>query len=290
MPRRIGHEGQDCTPPGVPPAPNARRAAEEGDRRARAATSAARTRSAPRASAEPLVELSDSAARGGAALDCLCRRHRRSRRHGPARRRRLACATISGSARRTPRRARGAVGRAARRKCTPGVPWHVSGSLLGLDIGARAARAAAAELRARPRGAEAHVERARHLRAQRLAAEPVRLCATPIAIAIADGDRHAAARRVAALDGDGAGAGRVADELSMEGWRRRARALDADARAGSRRVDVFADRGAGARRRPRRPISTRWGMAMLGVDGCVCSRLDARRAAGRRCSGGRSSA
>src|SRR5439155_789054 len=78
--------------------------------------------------------------------------------------------------------------------------------------------------------------------------------------------------RIAAMIGDAAAFDRVADELSMEGWRRRAlrwMLAHETERVGAMfsLTEVLALGGGFV------PELHRWGMSMLGVEGCPCSRL-----------------
>jgi hypothetical protein len=152
---------------------------------------------------------------------------------------------------------------------TPGVPWHVSGSLLGLDIGL-------AQLALR----RVNVDRV--LEAPKLTSNERDTFALSVSLmnpfALRDADPEAIAdaiergrARVAALPGDVAALDRVVDELSMEGWRRRAvrwmvtheserlplmfSATELFALGGGHATDLDA-----------------WGMATL-AQGCICSRL-----------------
>jgi hypothetical protein len=152
---------------------------------------------------------------------------------------------------------------------TPGVPWHVSGSVLGLDIGL-------AQLALR----RVNVDRV--LEAPKLTSNERETFALSVSLmnpfALRDPDREVIAdavergrARVAALARDGEALDHVAEELSMEPWRRRAvrwmlthesdrlplmfSATELLALGGGRAADLDA-----------------WGMATL-AQGCVCSRL-----------------
>ena len=112
---------------------------------------------------------------------------------------------------------------------TPGLPWHVSGSLLGLDVGL-------APLALRRLNFE------RVLEAPKLTSNERDTFALSVSLlnpfALRDADRDAIAdaiargqRRLGALRNGGQAAARaaaesafdaIADELSIEGWRRRA--------------------------------------------------------------------
>jgi len=166
-----------------------------------------------------------------------------------------------------------------RPEVTPGIPWHVSGSLLGLDIGL-------APLSLRRLNYE------RVLEAPRLTSNERDTFALSVSLlnpfVLRDADRDAIAdaiargqRRIGALRNGGQPAARaeaesafdaIAEELTIEGWRRRAvrwmLAHEPDrvpsmfsltevlALGGGRAADLHA-----------------WGMSMLAVQGCVCSRL-----------------
>ena len=155
-----------------------------------------------------------------------------------------------------------------RQEVTPGVPWHVAGSLLGLDIALAHARAAARRHRSRARGAEADVERARHLRGERLAARSVSTCATPTAT-------RSPTRSHAAASG-----WRTGSRQSRRDRQRAARSTPPGVARWVGRWRTDAGSGSmfsltellGARRRPARRFRP-WGMGVLSVEGCVCSRL-----------------
>ena len=151
-----------------------------------------------------------------------------------------------------------------RPEVTPGVPWHVNGSLLGLDI-------ALAPLALRRLNFD------RVLEAPKLTSNERDTFALSVSLlnpfnlrdadrdAIVDGRRAGPpARRRSDLARDrgvagGSGGGirpRSPTRSAMEGWRRRAVRWMLAHEARSRGRHVFADRAARARRRPRRPIST----------------------------------
>jgi hypothetical protein len=167
-----------------------------------------------------------------------------------------------------------------RPEVTPGVPWHVNGSLLGLDI-------ALAPLALRRLNYE------RVLEAPKLTSNERDSFALSVSLMnpfhLRDADRDAIAdaigrgrRRVAGLrtvNATGATAtaaeaafGGVADEISMEGWRRRAIRWML-AHEGDRVPTMFSATellvlGGG------RPADfDAWGMAMVTAQGCACSRL-----------------
>jgi hypothetical protein len=162
-----------------------------------------------------------------------------------------------------------------RSEVTPGVPWHVTGSLLGLDIGL-------AQLALRRLNFE------RVLEAPRLTSNERDSFALSVSLLnpfdLRDADRDAIAdaiargrQRVAAMVSASRAAGdstadRLADELSLENVRRRAikwmlahgsrdvasmfSATELLALGGGRLADLHA-----------------WGMSMLTWKGCVCSSL-----------------
>ena len=166
-----------------------------------------------------------------------------------------------------------------RPEVTPGVPWHVNGSLLGLDI-------ALAPLALRRLNFE------RVLEAPKLTSNERDSFALSVSLLnpfnLRDADRDAIVeavargrQRVAALTSRvtpaspadrEAAFNRVADEISMEGWRRRAvrwmLSHEADRVAGMFSATELLALGGG------RPADfDAWGMSMLTVQGCVCSRL-----------------
>src|SRR5262249_18124221 len=133
LPKRLDRDGEETTPPGVAPAPNARdtlrRLTEELSRDVRNKD----VKRVARVS-EPLLELSDSvlanvllsiayAAEVGDPDGTVLLAEDVSRRHD-----------FGFNAREAEMRLRAAWA-VPRVEVTPGLPWHVSGSLLGLDIG-----------------------------------------------------------------------------------------------------------------------------------------------------------
>jgi hypothetical protein len=161
----------------------------------------------------------------------------------------------------------------------PGVPWHIGGSILGLDIGL-------AQLSLRRLNFE------RVLEAPRLTSNERDTFALSVSLlnpfTLRDADRDAIAdavargqRRLGALRNGGQAAARtaaehafdaIADELAIEGWRRRAvrwmLAHEADRVASMFSLTEVLTLGGG------RPADFRaWGMSMLAVQGCACSRL-----------------
>ncbi len=277
LPRRIGRDNQDPAPPGVPLAPNAREALRKVTEELARDVRNKDLKHVARA-VEPLIELSDTvladvllsiayAADVGDPEGTVLLADDVSRRHD-----------FGFNARDTETRLRltWAVPRA---EVAPGAPWHVTGSLLGLDIGL-------APLALR------RVNFERVLEAPKLTSNERDTFAQSVSLlnpfALRDRDRDAIAdaiargqRRIGALRNSGQAAARttaasafdaVADELSIEGWRRRAvqwmLVHEADrvpamfsltellALGGGRAADLHA-----------------WGMSMLTVQGCVCSRL-----------------
>jgi hypothetical protein len=162
---------------------------------------------------------------------------------------------------------------------TPGVPWHVSGSMLGLDIGL-------APLALRRLNFE------RVLEAPKLTSNERDTFALSVSLlnpfVLHDADRDAIAdavasgqRRIGALRNGGQAAARtaadsafnaIADELSLEGWRRRAVRWmlihEADRVPQMFSLTELLTLGGG-----RAAALHPWGMAMTTVQGCVCSRL-----------------
>ena len=267
VPRRIGHNGQDSTPVGLSPPESAtdalRRAIDELARhmRSKDVKRAARV-------AEPLIELSDRlladallsiayAADLGDPDGAVLLADDVSRRHD-----------FGFGARDAEVRGRTPWG-VPHPEVTPGVPWHVSGSVLGLDIGL-------AQLALR----RVNVDRV--LEAPKLTSNERDTFALSVSLmnpfALRDADREAIAdaiergrARVTALPGSLAALDRVVEELSMEGWRRRAvrwmlthesdrlllmfSATELFVLGGGHAADLDA-----------------WGMATL-AQGCICSRL-----------------
>jgi len=276
IPRRIGHDAADTTPPGVPPPPNAaeavRKVLDELTRhiRARDLKRAARmgeslSQLADFLLAQTLPSLAYAADVGdpdGAVLlaDDVSRRHDFGFGSKDAEVRLRSAWAVP------------------RPEVTPGVPWHVNGSLLGLDI-------ALAPLALRRLNFE------RVLAAPKLTSNERDSFALSVSLLnpfdLRDADRDAIVdavgrgrQRVAALTSGPAAAPadreaafqRIADEISMEGWRRRAvrwmLAREADRVAGMFSATELLALGGG------RPADFHaWGMSMLTVQGCACSRL-----------------
>ena len=157
-----------------------------------------------------------------------------------------------------------------RQDVTPGMPWRVSGSLLGLDVGL-----AGLVLR--------RVNFERVLEAPRITSNERETFAlsvsliNPFALRDADLDTIAEAiargrRRVQALAADGHDLDPLADEIRLEGWRRRALrwtvANEPDRVIGLMTLTELLALGGG-----RIDTLNAWGMSALGLDGCICSRL-----------------
>jgi len=157
-----------------------------------------------------------------------------------------------------------------RPEVTQGVSWHVSGSRLGLDIGL-------AQLALRRLNYERVLEAPKLTSNERDTFALSVSLLNPFDLRDADRDRIADAidrgrSRIASVIGDAAAFDRVAGELSMEGWRRRALrwmlAHETD-RVGAMfsLTEVLALGGGYV------PELHRWGMSMLAAEGCPCSGL-----------------
>ena len=162
---------------------------------------------------------------------------------------------------------------------TPGVPWHVSGSLLGLDIGL-------ASLALRRLNFERVLEAPRLTSNERDTLALSVSLLNPFTLRDADRDAIAAAvargqRRIGALRNNGQAAARaaadaaleaIADELAIEGWRRRAlrwmAVHEADRVPAMFSLTEILALGGGAL-----ADLQMWGMSMLTIEGCPCSRL-----------------
>lgn len=277
LPRRIASDGDDTTPPGVAAAPNGREALRKiieelgKDVRGKDVKRSARQ-------AEPLLELSDTvlarvllsiayAADLGDPDGTVLLAEDVSRRHD-----------FGFYARDADSRTR-LTWALPRVDVTPGQPWHVSGSLLGLDVGL-------AQLALRRLNFE------RVLEAPRITSNERDTFAISVSLlnpfVLRDADRDAIAdavargqRRVGALRNGGQASARaaadaafdsIADELELEGWRRRAirwmLVHEADRVPAMFSLTEVLELGGG--RAPRLDV---WGMSMVTVDGCVCSRL-----------------
>jgi hypothetical protein len=277
LPRRLGRENEETAPPGVAPAPNARevlrKLTEElaKDVRNKDIKRVARV-------AAPLLELSDTvladvllsiayAADVGDPDGTVMLAEDVSRRHD-----------FGLGARESEMRLRLAWS-VPRVEVTPGLPWHVSGSLLGLDIGL-------AQLALRRLNFE------RVLEAPKLTSNERDTFAIGVSLlnpfTLRDADRDAIAdavaaghRRLGALRNGGQAAGRaaadaafdaIAEELSIEGWRRRSvrwmLVHEADHVPSMFSLTEVLTLGGG-----RAAALHAWGMSMLIAEGCVCSRL-----------------
>ena len=277
LPRRAGREHEDTAPPGIPAAPNGRDALHKvteeltRDVRNKDVKHVARVAGA-------LVEISDSvladvllsiayAADLGDPDGTVLLADDVSRRHD------FGFNSRDGDSR---LRLAWSVPRA---EVTPGVPWHVTGSLLGLDIGL-------SHLALR----RLNVERV--LEAPRLTSNERDTFALSVSVLnpfrLRDADRDTIAdaiargqRRLGALRNGGQAAARaaaeaaldvIADELAIEGWRRRALrwmlAHETDKVPSMFSLTEVLTLGGG-----KRDDLQAWGMSMVTVGGCPCSRL-----------------
>jgi hypothetical protein len=269
IPRRVGHEATEVTPAGVATAPNAREPLRKvlddltRDVRNKDAKRAARA-------ADALAELADTVTAqillsiayaadvgdpGGTVLlaDDVSQRH-----------------DFGFGGKDTDMRLRMAWAM-PRVDVNPGIPWHVSGSLLGLDIGL-------GSLALRRLNFE------RVLEAPRLTSNERDAFAISVSLMnpfeLRDADRDAITdglargrRRVGALAAtDLAAVDRIADDLAMEGARRRAVrwmvAHEKDRVAGLFSATELLVLGGGDLNR-----LNAWGMSMVTADGCACLRL-----------------
>ena len=276
LPRRIGRT-EDTAPPGVSPPPNVREALRKvteeltRDVRNKDINHVARA-------AEPLVELSDAvladvllsiayAADVGDPDGTVLLADDVSRRHDFGFNARDAD---------TRQRLAWAVPRA---EVAPGAPWHVSGSLLGLDIGL-------APLALRRLNFERVLEPPKLTSNERDTFALSVSLLNPFALRDADRDAIADAiargqRRIGALRSGAQAAARaaaasaldaIADELSIEGWRRRALRWMLANEAG-RVPSMFSLTEMLVLGGGRAADLHAWGMSMVTVQGCVCSRL-----------------
>jgi hypothetical protein len=277
LPRRLGRDNEETAPPGVSPSPNPRDALRKVTEEL---TKDVRNKDLKRVAraAEPLIELSDTvladvllsiayAAAVGDPDGTVLLAEDVSRRHD-----------FGFNARDADQRLHLAWG-VPRAEVNPGVPWHVSGSLLGLDIGL-------AQLSLRRLNFD------RVLEAPKLTSNERDTFALSVSLlnpfALRDADRDAIAdavargqRRIGALRNGGQAAARaaadaafeaMADELSIEGWRRRAvrwmAVHEADRVPAMFSLTEMLVLGGG-----RAAAFDAWGMSMLTAQGCVCSRL-----------------
>ena len=269
IPRRVGHEATEVTPAGVAPAPNPREPLRRilddlaRDVRSKDVKRAARA-------ADPLGELADTvtaqvllsiayAADVGDPEGTVLLADDVSQRHD-----------FGFGAKDSDVRLRTAWA-LPRVEVNPGVPWHVSGSLLGLDIGLGSL-------------ALRRINFERVLEAPRLTSNERDAFAISVSLMnpfdLRDADRDAITdalargrRRVGALAGaDAAALDAVADDLSMEGARRRALrwmiAHERDRIAGLfSAAELLVLGGADLTR------LHAWGMSMVNAEGCACLRL-----------------
>jgi hypothetical protein len=269
IPRRVGHETTTVNPAGVAAAPNTRdalrKAIDEIGREARSKDIKRVARAA-----EPIAEIVDTlmaqallsiayAADVGDPEGTVLLADDVSQRHDFG----LGGKDTEGRLRVT--------WMVPRADVSPGVPWHVTGSLLGLDVGL-------GTLALRRLNFE------RVLEAPKLTSNERDAFAISIALLnpfeLKDDDRDAIAdamargrRRVGALTAsDPAAFDRVADDLGMEGVRRRAvrwaLAHERDRVSSMFSATELLTLGGGdvARLNP-------WGMSMVTAEGCLCSRL-----------------
>jgi hypothetical protein len=268
IPRRVGHDGNDMAVPGVSPAENPHEALRKTIEEL---TRDVRNKDLKRAAraAGPLTEVSDTlltqalmsiayAAAVGDPEGAVLLADDVSLRHDfglgakdVEMRQRIAWAV-------------------PRPEVNPGVPWHVSGSLLGLDIGL-------APLALRRLNYERVLEAPKLTSNERDTFALSVSLMNPHDLRDADRDRIADAvdrgrGRLASMIGDAAAFDRVADELVMEGWRRRALrwmlAHETDRVGAMFSLTEVLTLGGGFA-----PELHRWGMSMLGVEGCPCSGL-----------------
>jgi hypothetical protein len=153
----------------------------------------------------------------------------------------------------------------------PGVPWHVTGSLLGLDLALSTLALRRFSSDSLP---EAPVLR---LTERDTFAKTVALL-NPFDLRDADRDGIVEAvergrQRILALDPSGEGFDALADEIVMDGWRRRgvrwALVNDAQQVLSFFSMTDFLYLG----RPPSNVALDRWGMASDSYDGCLCTRM-----------------
>jgi hypothetical protein len=269
IPRRVGHESTTVTPAGVTPAPNSREALRKSvddiarEERNRDLKRAARA-------AEPLAEIADTltaqvllsityAVDVGDPEGTVLLADDVSQRHDFG----LGAKDGEGRLRTT--------WMVPRVDVSPGIPWHVAGSLLGLDVGL-------GTLALRRLNFDGVLEAPKLTSNERDAFAISISLINPFELRDADRDAITDAlargrRRLSALrPGDAAGFDAVADELAMEGARRRAVRWTL-AHERERVVTLFSATellilGGGdiERLHP-------WGMSMVTAEGCLCSRL-----------------
>src|SRR5262249_2256063 len=269
IPRRVGHESTTVNPAGVPPAPNARESLRKAIDDVVRETRGRDVRRVARA-AEPIAEIADTllaqallsiayAADVGDPDGTVLLADDVSQRHDFG----LGGKDSDGRLR--------VSWMVPRADVSPGVPWHVTGSLLGLDVGL-------GTLALRRLNFE------RVLEAPKLTSNERDAFAISISLLnpfeLRDDDRDAIAdaitrgrRRVGALTtSDPAAFERVASELGIEGARRRA-VRWALAHERERVPTMFSTTellalGGGDIGRLHS-----WGMSMVIAEGCLCSRL-----------------
>jgi hypothetical protein len=157
----------------------------------------------------------------------------------------------------------------------PGTPWHVTGSLLGLDLALAPQvlrRIAGNGLAQAPR-LPSHQREA--FAASVVLMDPARLRDEDVAAMAAAVDAGVA--RVRAAQRDAAALDAVARELALDGWRRQALQLasgggSSDVAAAFTLVELLRLGGGAAG-----ADLDAWGLSALPIDGCVCSRLVAPR-------------
>ena len=151
----------------------------------------------------------------------------------------------------------------------PGVPWHVKGSLLGLDV-ALAPLLLRRVSAAPPAAAPAMTSNDRDVFAASVA------LMNPWALADADRDAiaHAVARGRARVAAIAAGADPVGgeDAIGMDGWRRRALAWTL-ARDPGRAASFFSMTELLALGGASPSAFDAWGMSAMPAGGCICTRM-----------------
>lgn len=267
IPRRVGHES-DYTPPGVAAAANAREPLRKvlddltRDARAKDVKRAARA-------AGPLVEASDMLL--AQALMSIAYAADVGDPDGTV----LLADDVSlrhdfGLGMKDVEMRQKAAWNVPRPEVNPGVPWHVSGALVGLDIGL-------SNLALRRLNYERVLEAPRLTSNERDTFALSVSLLNPFDLRDEDRDRIAAAidrgrSRIASVIGDPSALDAIANDLSMEGWRRRSLRWMA-AHEPERVSAMFSLTEVLALGGGLVPDLDRWGMSMLGAQGCPCSRL-----------------
>jgi hypothetical protein len=153
----------------------------------------------------------------------------------------------------------------------PGVPWHIEGSLLGLDIALARHTLRRTNLDSLP-GAPSLTSNERDSFALSVALLNPRRLRDTERDAIAESMARGRAR-VAALATGPEAADRLSDDLGLDGWRRRSLrwtlAEEPDRFASMFSLTELLRIGGGLT-----PALEPWGMSALGTLGCVCLRLD----------------